>query len=67
MTKLSLMTGETMTVQTVKAEVVLNRYIKPVGNSAGVYVPKKFLGKRATVIIYLDEKEKKEGENGGKR
>ena len=56
-----------MTVQTVKAEVVLNRYIKPVGNSAGVYVPKKFLGKRATVIIYLDEKEKKEGENGGKR
>jgi len=65
MTILSLMTGETMAVQiqTVNAEVLFDRPIKALGNSAGVYVPKKHLGKKAIVII-IENEEKKEGENG---
>ena len=54
-------------VATAKAEIIIDRPIKPIGNTAGVYVPKKFLGKRATVIIFLeDEKSQKEGEDANK-
>jgi len=45
-------------------EVLENRPIVKCGNSAHILVPKRYLGRKAKVIIYLDEKEKKEGENG---
>ena len=43
-------------------EILENRPIVKCGNSAHILVPKKYLGKKAKVIIYLDEKEGKNGE-----
>ena len=55
-------------VATMKAEVIFDRTIKALGNSAGIYVPKRYLGKRATVIIFLeDEKSQKEGEDAHRK
>jgi putative transposon-encoded protein len=49
-------------------EVLKNRPIVKCGNSAHILIPKKFLGKRATVIIILeDEKSQKEGEDAHRK
>ena len=58
--------GETM-VATAKAEVIFDRTIKALGNSAGIYVPKRYLGKRATVIIFLEDEKVGEHEKACKK
>ena len=47
-------------IKTMRAEIILDRAIRPIGNTAGVLIPKKHLGKRAIVII-IDENEEKKG------
>ncbi len=54
----------TVVITMTAIEVLENRPIVKCGNSAHILVPKRYLGRKAKVIIYLDEKEKKEGENG---
>jgi putative transposon-encoded protein len=43
---------------TTNAVVIPDKLIKPHGNTAHVYIPKKYLGKRATVIIHLDDEKR---------
>ncbi len=51
-----------MTTGTVILE---NKNIVKCGNSAHILIPKRFIGKRASVIIHLDD-EKKENIRGDK-
>ncbi|MCQ6254737.1 MAG: DUF2080 family transposase-associated protein [Methanocaldococcus sp.] len=46
-----------------EAVVIHDKPIKPYGNTAHVYVPKRFIGKRATIIIYCNEKDRKNLKN----
>ena len=48
---------------TTNAVVIPDKLIKPHGNTAHVYIPKKYLGKRATVIIHLDDEKRGKMEN----
>jgi len=45
------------------AIVIDDKPIKPYGNTAHVYVPKRFLGKRASILIHLDEDEENKSED----
>jgi putative transposon-encoded protein len=57
--------GDTM--EYTKAIVINDKPIKPYGNTAHVYVPKKFLGKRASILIHLDDDENGEKEEDDKK
>ncbi|WP_297318798.1 DUF2080 family transposase-associated protein [Methanocaldococcus sp.] len=51
------------TMEYSEAVVIHDKPIKPYGNTAHVYVPKRFIGKRATIIIYCNEKDRKNLKN----
>ena len=48
-------------------EVLENKQIVKCGNSAHILIPKKYLGKKATVIIFLEDEKVGEHEKACKK
>ena len=51
------------------AHIIHDKLIKPSGNTAHILIPRKYLGKRASVIIHLDDEktgDDKDGKNDRK-
>jgi putative transposon-encoded protein len=45
------------------AHIIHDKLIKPSGNTAHILIPRKYLGKRASVIIHLDDEKTGDDKN----
>jgi len=43
--------------------IILKKPIKPFSNSAHIIIPKKHMGKKASVIIHLDDEKERKKDN----
>ncbi len=47
--------------------IIENKFVKPFGNTGHITIPKKHIGKRASILIHLDDDENGEKEEDDKK